>query len=122
MQASDVLLVNQRASVADMSLPSKLTSYFAAGRPIVAAASAESETKNEIETAGAGSVVPPDDPAAMRDAIVSLKHDPRAAAAVSDRARRYATEQLSSDAILAAYEEFVLELAASTRLPRGRSS
>jgi colanic acid biosynthesis glycosyl transferase WcaI len=29
MQASDVLLVNQCASVLDMSLPSKLTSYFA---------------------------------------------------------------------------------------------
>ena len=39
MQAADVLIVNQRESVTDMSLPSKLTSYFAAGRPVVAAAS-----------------------------------------------------------------------------------
>jgi hypothetical protein len=44
MQASDVLLVNQRASVADMSLPSKLTSYFPAARPVVAAVAPDSET------------------------------------------------------------------------------
>ena len=77
MQASDVLLVNQRASVADMSLPSKLTSYFAAGRPVVAAASADSETAREIEAAGAGYVVPPEDPDALRDAILALRETRR---------------------------------------------
>jgi hypothetical protein len=62
MQAPDVLLVNQRESVADMSLPSKLTSYFAAGRPVVAACSPESETAREIREAGAGYVVGPGTP------------------------------------------------------------
>ena len=76
MQASDVLLVNQRASVTNMSLPSKLTSYFASGRPVIAAASADSETASEIEASGAGIVVPPADPAALRGAILALKNDP----------------------------------------------
>ena len=57
-QAADVLLVNQRASVMDMSLPSKLTSYFASGQPVLAAVSADSETAYEIESACAGLVVP----------------------------------------------------------------
>lgn len=32
-----MLVVNERASAVDMSLASKLTSYFSAGRPVVAA-------------------------------------------------------------------------------------
>lgn len=37
LAAADVLLINERSSVREMSLPSKITSYIAAGRPIVAA-------------------------------------------------------------------------------------
>ena len=37
LAAADVLLLSERPSQTDMSLPSKLTSYFAAGRPVVAA-------------------------------------------------------------------------------------
>jgi colanic acid biosynthesis glycosyl transferase WcaI len=127
MQASDVLLVNQRASVADMSLPSKLTSYFAAGRPVVAAASAESETAREIEAAGAGHVVPPDAPVSLKEAIVSLQRDPAAAAAVSQSAQRYALTTLSSTTILAEYEALIEKIVAATirrrrRVPRFRRS
>jgi colanic acid biosynthesis glycosyl transferase WcaI len=106
MAATDVLLVNQRASVTDMSLPSKLTSYFAAGRPIVAAASAGSETAREIEAAGAGYVVPPDEPARLRDAILVLKESP-ATAEFGARGRRYAERVLFPGAALAEYERFV---------------
>jgi colanic acid biosynthesis glycosyl transferase WcaI len=106
MAASDVLLVNQRASVTDMSLPSKLTSYFAAGRPVVAAASAESETAREIEAAGAGYVVPPDDPAALRDAILRLAEGSRAAE-LGASGRRYAETTLSPATALADYDRFL---------------
>ena len=120
MQAADVLLVNQRPSVSDMSLPSKLTSYFAAGRPVVAAASAESETQREIEAARAGYVVPPDDPVAFKEAILSLKQEPEIAAAVSANALRYATDTLSSETILLEYEDFVARIAVKTHGRRAR--
>jgi len=121
MQASDVLLVNQRATVADMALPSKLTSYFAAGRPVVAAAAAASETAREIHSAGAGYVVPPDDPVAFQEAIIALKRDPAVAAASSKRGRRYAAGHLSPDAVLVEYEDFVKRTAASARARVGVS-
>jgi colanic acid biosynthesis glycosyl transferase WcaI len=111
MQASDVLLVNQRASVADMSLPSKLTSYFAAGRPVVAAVSPDSETAREIEAAEAGYVVPPEEPAALRDVLVSLRRDPSAASTFGDTVRRYAETNLSAEASLERHERFVLAVA-----------
>jgi colanic acid biosynthesis glycosyl transferase WcaI len=111
LAASDLLIVNQRASLTDMSLPSKLTSYFAAGRPVVTAASMESETADEMDAAGAGIVVPPDDPAAMRDAIHALKDDPMRAERCAESARAYAGSTLSSAAALAEYERFIAFLA-----------
>jgi colanic acid biosynthesis glycosyl transferase WcaI len=107
MQAADVLLVNQRASVTDMSLPSKLTSYFASGRPVIAAASADSETAAEIAAAGAGLVVPPGDPAAFRDAIVALEHDRRRADTLGMSGKAYAESTLSRESALSEYEDFI---------------
>jgi glycosyltransferase involved in cell wall biosynthesis len=118
MQASDLLLVNQRASVTDMSLPSKLTSYFAAGRPVVAAVSTGSEAAREIDAAHAGVVVAPDDPEALADAILVLAEGAEAAT-LGASARRYAHEVLSADKILAEYERFV-EIVAEASPPRGR--
>jgi colanic acid biosynthesis glycosyl transferase WcaI len=111
MQASDILLVNQRVSVADMSLPSKLTSYFAAGRPVVAAVSTDSETAREIGAAEAGYVVPPEEPAALRDVLVSLRRDPSAASTFGATVRRYAESHLSAEASLERHERFVVAVA-----------
>jgi len=107
MQASDVLLVNQRASVKDMSLPSKLTSYFASGRPVIAAVSDDSETAREIEAAGAGLIVPPADPLALRNAIVDLMSDPTRAQELRASGSHYAESVLSRKAALVEYDEFI---------------
>lgn len=107
MAASDVLLVNQRASVMDMSLPSKLTSYFAAGRPVVAAASVDSETAAEIDAAGAGFVVPPEDPERLRDVILALKADPEVAATLGANGRRYSEQVLFPSVVLGDYDRFL---------------
>jgi glycosyltransferase involved in cell wall biosynthesis len=119
MQASDILLVNQRVSVADMSLPSKLTSYFAAGRPVVAAVSPDSETAREIAAAEAGYVVPPEEPAALRDVLVSLRRDSSAASTFGATVRRYAERYLSAEASLERHERFVLAVA-SRRVRRAK--
>jgi colanic acid biosynthesis glycosyl transferase WcaI len=116
VQAADVLVVNQRASVTDMSLPSKLTSYFAAGRSVVAAASAASETAQEIDYAGAGLVVPPGQPEALRDAIFTLKDDPERARRLGASGKEYAETTLSRAAALAQYDAFI------SRLVGGRPS
>jgi colanic acid biosynthesis glycosyl transferase WcaI len=113
MEASQLLLVNQRPSVTDMSLPSKLTSYFAAARPVVAAASADSETAREIAASGAGYVVPPDDPLALRDAIIAVR-DHATARELGASARRYAEATLTPASALAEYDRF-LEIARNGR-------
>ena len=116
MQAADVLLVNQRASVTDMSLPSKLTSYFASGRPVIAAASPDSETASEIGAAEAGLVVPPADPVAFRDAIVALERDRPRAKDLGTSGKAYADSTLSRANALAEYDDFIDRVAGA----RGR--
>ncbi|MEV7827700.1 glycosyltransferase [Microbacterium enclense] len=57
LQAADVLLVNELPGVAEMAVPSKLTSYFASGRPVLAATDATGITAQEVVAAEAGIVV-----------------------------------------------------------------
>src|SRR5690606_33378551 len=65
LAAADVLLVNELAGLAEMSVPSKLTSYFDAGRAVLAATSAGSTTAHEIQASGAGVRVDAEDPQAL---------------------------------------------------------
>ena len=76
LAAADLLLVNQRASVINMSLPSRLTSYFSSGRPVVAAVASESETASEIRSNDTGVLVPPDRPELLLQALRDLVADP----------------------------------------------
>jgi colanic acid biosynthesis glycosyl transferase WcaI len=121
MQAADVLLVNQRASVTDMSLPSKLTSYFGAGRPVVAAASEASETAHEIRSASAGLTVPPADPAAFSTAILSLKIDHGRAESLGANGKRYAETVLSPASVFAEHESFLYAVLENDRTRHTRS-
>jgi colanic acid biosynthesis glycosyl transferase WcaI len=52
LAAADVLILNERASVDAMSLPSKLTSYLAAGRPILAAVTDGGAAQLELHGSG----------------------------------------------------------------------
>jgi GT2 family glycosyltransferase/glycosyltransferase involved in cell wall biosynthesis len=107
LQAADVLLVNQRAAVGEMSLASKLTSYFMAARPVIAAVAERSETAREIERASAGVLVPADDPQALAESITRLKAEPEHAEKLGMRGRSYAEQHLSTTKVLERYEEFV---------------
>jgi GT2 family glycosyltransferase len=90
-----------------MSLASKLTSYFMAARPVIAAAAERSETARELDRAGAGEVVPAEDPQALADAIVRFKAAGSDTVALGPRGRRYAEERLSALRVLERYEAFV---------------
>jgi colanic acid biosynthesis glycosyl transferase WcaI len=107
LRAADVLLVNQRATVGEMSLASKLTSYFMAARPVIAAVAERSETARELVRADAGELAPPEDPQALADAIMRFKAAGPEAEAFGMRGRRYAEERLSALQMLERYEAFV---------------
>jgi glycosyltransferase involved in cell wall biosynthesis len=103
---ADVLLVNQRATVTSMSLPSKLTSYLAAGRPVVAAV-APGEVANVLTEVGAGAVVPAEAPAALLAQLLALRDQPGLAAEMGARGAKYARTVLSPGETLASLERFL---------------
>ncbi|MEU2718540.1 glycosyltransferase [Streptomyces sp. NPDC007205] len=101
LAAADVLVVTQRASVLDMSVPSKLTSYFAAGRPVVASVAGGGGTAHEVHRSQAGIVVPPEDVAAVLTAVRNLADNPVGADELGARGPAYADAHLSREAGLA---------------------
>ncbi|WP_129843853.1 glycosyltransferase [Streptomyces sp. RFCAC02] len=123
LAAADALVVTQRAAVLDMSVPSKLTSYFAAGRPVIASVAAAGGTADEVRRSGGGVLVPPEDPAALADAARRLAADPETAGELGARGAAYARENLSRTAglrrITAMLDE-ALALGAPVRQALGR--
>jgi glycosyltransferase involved in cell wall biosynthesis len=107
LAAADILLVNQRGAVSDMSLPSKLTSYFAAGRPIIAAVQQASETAREIEASGGGLVVPPDEPGVLLEAVRRLSNEEGWRLQMGESARAWSMAKLSKAAALDGYEQLL---------------
>lgn len=125
LAAADCLLVNEAPGVASMAVPSKLTSYFDAGRPVLAASEPGGITSEEIRRAQAGDVVPPGDPAAFLEGALRLAQDNDNADRYAANARRYCREQLSADAAISAFErviEMARAAAAGTQHPATRSA
>ncbi|WP_082099036.1 glycosyltransferase [Demequina iriomotensis] len=72
LAGADVLLVHEAPGVSEMAVPSKLTSYFDAGRPVLAATDPFGITAAEVHAADAGVVVPSGDPEALVAAALDL--------------------------------------------------
>ena len=115
LAAADVLVVNEAATVAEMSAPSKLTSYFSSGRPVVAASWPRSAASAELARADAGPRVDPGVPAALLDAILTTAADPAAASSAGARGRAYAESTLGAAAAHRAYCDWVAGLGVLAR-------
>jgi len=110
MHAADVLLVCERPGVAEMSLPSKITSYCAAGRPIVAATGASGATAASLRGSGAGLLVPAGDPAKLVETLVELTTQPEHAAELGRRGRRHADIHHGPLSALTGYDAWLDQL------------
>lgn len=100
LAAADVLLVNEAPGVANMSVPSKLTTYFATALPVVAAVGSDGATAREMELSGAGVVVAPDDPAGLVGVVQDLADNRPQAAALGKAGFAYRQRVLSVDMAL----------------------
>ena len=100
LAAADVLLVNQLPTVIDMSLPSKLTSYFSVGRPVVAAVAPESETARTIIESGGGVCTNAGDPAALLATLSGITRDSSFARELGQHGQNYADTVLSAEGAL----------------------
>jgi len=117
LAAADVHLVPLRRGLARSSVPSKLYSILAAGRPVLASVDPGTEVANTVERAAAGISVPPEDADAFCDALEQLLDDPDRRAEMGASGRRFVEGWVSPAAVGAAYERLFEELVAAR--PRG---
>jgi glycosyltransferase involved in cell wall biosynthesis len=114
LACADVLLVNELPGVGEMAVPSKLTSYFSAGRPIVAATDTNGVTAQEILDSRAGIVVSAGDPIALLDTSVNLASDIEAGRRLGSLGQQYARRLLGVDRAIDNYEDWVHRLTAKS--------
>lgn len=115
LDAADLLLLNEKPGVSDMCVPGKLTSYFAAGRPVIAATDARSGAAAEVAASGAGTLVTAGDPEVLLKAATALADDAVARAEMSERGRAYAEAVLTPDAAIRSYSAWAQGLVRAKR-------
>ena len=112
--AADVLLLNQLGSVADTVIPTKLLTYMAAGRPVLAAVGADSQAAELLRQTDGGLLIAPDSSEALAAGARSLMAmDQQALDALGARNRRFAEEHFDQRHIVAAHEGFILQTIAA---------
>jgi colanic acid biosynthesis glycosyl transferase WcaI len=117
LAAADVLLVNERADMVEMSLPSKLTSYFAAGRAVLGAVPEHGWTAAVLDASAAAVRVPAEAPEQLLNAALELAGDDERRNLLGKAATEYCHLRYGSAAGLGRYADLVRELL--DRGPRG---
>lgn len=90
----------QRRVGAGANLPSKIGPYLASGRPVVASIDPTTPAAAFLEESGGALIVPPEDPAALAQALGRLHADRELRNDLAQRGRAYAVHALGRDAAL----------------------
>ncbi|RYZ75095.1 MAG: colanic acid biosynthesis glycosyltransferase WcaI [Lysobacteraceae bacterium] len=105
---ADIHLLPQRADVADLVMPSKLTGMLASGRPVLATAQPGTGVAQALH--GCGVVTTPGDADEFAGALRQLAADPYLRRRLGNQARQQAETRLSTRAILSAFQHRVAGL------------
>jgi colanic acid biosynthesis glycosyl transferase WcaI len=103
--AADILLLNQKAAVKDSVIPSKLLTYMAAGRLVLAAVSEKSEAAREIGNAQCGVQIGAEDPRALVEAVSRLRQDAVLRQELGANGRVYAIRNFAKQRVLHEYDQ-----------------
>jgi colanic acid biosynthesis glycosyl transferase WcaI len=111
LAASDICLLTQQKSVSEIAFPSKIVTYLAAGRPVIASVNPSCEVAQTLRESGAGRIVAPEDGAALLEAIQEFQGaDLRE---YGQNAQEYANRRWSSARVLGHLERSLLSVVTS---------
>jgi putative colanic acid biosynthesis glycosyltransferase WcaI len=110
--SADLHMVPLKPDIASSSVPSKLLSIFAAGRPAVVAAEPDSATAQVLLESGGGWLVPPGDATAMAAAITTAFADDAGRIERGRRGRDWVAAHGSRERCAADYEAVLAEVIA----------
>jgi glycosyltransferase involved in cell wall biosynthesis len=100
LASAHVLVVLQRRIAANVNLPSKIASYLASGRPIVASIDLDTPAADLLRASGGALLVPAEAPEALAEAMRSLRDDEGMRRRLGSSGRRYAETMFASEPIL----------------------
>ncbi|MGH1525415.1 glycosyltransferase family 4 protein [Leifsonia sp. L25] len=115
LASADILLVNELPGVAEMAVPSKLTSYFGTGLPVLAATDSGSVTASEIAASGGGVRADPGKPRELVEAALQLAAEQQTHNAMGAAGREFRHVHLAAEMAIARYAEWLAGLAVSRR-------
>jgi colanic acid biosynthesis glycosyl transferase WcaI len=110
LAAGDIHVVALRRGLGRSSVPSKLYSILAAGRPVLASVDEGTEVVRVLDAVGAGYVVPPEDSEAFTAMVEVLMAADRAE--MGERGRAFVEQWVSPAGVAAAYVELFQDLVA----------
>jgi putative colanic acid biosynthesis glycosyltransferase WcaI len=110
-----LLLILRRDPLFDITIPSKLYEYMAAGKPILC--SVGGEAAGLVASAECGLPVEPSNGAALAGAVQRLSEDPALCGTLGANGKRCARERFSRDSLMADYAEMINGLAPAARKP-----
>jgi glycosyltransferase involved in cell wall biosynthesis len=113
LASADACLATLKPEVATPTVPSKIATIMAAGRPLLASLP-PGDAPRLIRDARAGIVVPAGDAEALANAVLTLKRDREAAKTMGIRGRSYAEKHLSRLACIRRLVEILTRVAPST--------
>jgi hypothetical protein len=99
LNLADIHVLPQRGDAEDLVFPSKLTNMLASGRPVVSTARAGTQIAAVLD--GCGVVVPPEDAAALAQALCELAADAPRRRTLGAEARRVAERLWDKNTVLA---------------------
>ncbi len=112
LAAADLHVVPLRRGLGSSSVPSKLYSVLAAGRPVLASVDPGTEVARVLEASGAGVSVAPDDQGAFDRALDAMIADPGRLAQRGAAGRAFVEQWLTPSAAAAAYLDLFDEMRA----------
>jgi len=117
--SGDILLAMVGQEAAGFSVPSKILSYLAAGKPIVGSIAADNDAAATIAAARSGITVAPGDVKAFCEAVLLLAGDAGLRQELGRNARAFAESRFAIDAIATRFEA-VFAINASAETSRSR--
>ncbi len=96
----DVHLVVQRRASAGANLPSKIATYLASGRPVIASIDPTTAAAQLLQESGGAVLVAPEDSPALAEAMRRLSEQPALRDELGRCARTFAEQQFDKDAAL----------------------
>jgi colanic acid biosynthesis glycosyl transferase WcaI len=108
LAGADVHIVLQRRVAAGANLPSKIATYLASGRPIVASIDRSTPAAELLLRSGGAILVEPESPAELAAAMLHLGSEPSLRAELGERGRHFAEQTLGREAALGRLEAAIL--------------